>query len=95
MRYAYAYNELARLINSSPPTLVAAYEELERVRMQTIEAKHETCKALLLEYFEAYDADQREAFGHDSEGTQLHLRLLELQQSRYSSCGQFLYLPAL
>jgi hypothetical protein len=63
-KYAYAFEDLARLINSSPPSLVVAYAEIERARMQTIEEKHTACKALLMEYFEAYDNDQREAFGH-------------------------------
>jgi hypothetical protein len=63
-RYAYAFEDLARHINSTPPSLVVGYAEMERVRMQTIEDKYVACKALLMEYFEAYDEDQREAFGN-------------------------------
>jgi len=65
MRYAYAFEALARLINSSPPSLVVGYAEMEQTRMQTILDAYNTCQELLMEYYEVYDADQREAFGHD------------------------------
>jgi hypothetical protein len=59
---------MARLINSSPPSLVAEYTEMEAVRMRTLETKYLNCQAMLMAYFEAYDADQREAFGADPDG---------------------------
>lgn len=81
MRYAYAFEERARLMTSSPPSLIEAYAEMERVRMRTLEDKHVICELLLLEYFEAFDADQREAFGYGE------LQLLELRQAGNSRCG--------
>jgi hypothetical protein len=52
-------------MDSSPPTLISAYAEMEEVRMRTLKTKHCNCNDLLLAYYEAYDADQREAFGSD------------------------------
>ena len=63
IRYAYAFEERARLMATSPPSLISEYAEMEEVRMRTLAKKNLNCNDLLLAYFEAYDADQREAFG--------------------------------
>jgi hypothetical protein len=63
-RYAYAFEERARLVDTAPPTLVSAYTEREQERMKVLNAKYRRCNELLLEYFTEFDADQMEAFGY-------------------------------
>lgn len=64
-RYAVAFEARARLmdISSTILTLAQNYNAVELERLRVLEEKHRECNDYLLEYYEIYDADQREIFG--------------------------------